>query len=159
MSLARKVLVSIFTVTAVSVFLSTTFYSNSVGALSEAACNATKNAGSTICKSADEDNLDGQGGFISVITNTILFVAGIAAVIAIVLGGIKYASANGEAQKITSAKNTIMYSVIGLIITIMAWGIVQFVVTSVAGSQGGGNSGGNGSTQTFKRRDQSEDIS
>ena len=155
MNTVVKALVSIGAIAAISIFLSTALSNVPAEALSQKACEATKSAGSTICASTDKDNLDGQGGFISVITNTILFVAGIAAVIAIVLGGIKYASANGEAQKITSAKNTIMYSVIGLIITIMAWGIVQFVVTSVAGSQGGGN----GSTQTLKWRDQSEKIS
>ena len=159
MSSLMKSLVTICTVTIISIFLGVVLLDGPTGALSQKACEATKNAGSTICADADKDNLDGQGGFISVITNTILFVAGIAAVIAIVLGGIKYASANGEAQKITSAKNTIMYSVIGLIITIMAWGIVQFVVISVAGSQGGGNGGANGSTQTFNQRDQSEKVS
>ena len=65
------------------------------------------------------------------VINTILYIVGIIAVISIILGGINYITSNGDASKIASAKNTIMYSVVGLIVAIMSFAIVNFVVTNV----------------------------
>ena len=62
------------------------------------------------------------------ITNTMLYLLGLIAVIAIIIGGIKYVLANGDAGKVKSSKDIILYSVIGLIVAIMAWGIVNFVL-------------------------------
>jgi hypothetical protein len=64
------------------------------------------------------------------IVNILLFVLGAIAVIMIVIGGIRYATSNGDSSSITSAKNTILYSVIGLIVAIMAYAIVNFVITA-----------------------------
>ncbi len=63
-----------------------------------------------------------------VVTNTLLFVAGAVAVVMIVLGGLKYITSNGNADQIKSAKNTIMYAVIGLVVAIAAYAIVGFVI-------------------------------
>lgn len=82
-----------------------------------------------ICKNQDE-NIGGSFG--SNLVNTLLFALGIAAVVMIILGGFKYTTANGDASKISSAKNTILYSVVGLVVAIMAWGIVAFVVNQVS---------------------------
>jgi hypothetical protein len=46
----------------------------------------------------------------------------------IVLGGIRYTTSNGEASQVKGAKDTILYAVIGLIVAIMAFAIVNFVV-------------------------------
>ncbi|HEU5121379.1 MAG TPA: TrbC/VirB2 family protein [Candidatus Saccharimonadales bacterium] len=62
------------------------------------------------------------------IVNLLLFVLGAIAVIMIVIGGIRYATSNGDSSAITSAKNTILYSVIGLVVAIMAYAIVNFVI-------------------------------
>ncbi len=59
------------------------------------------------------------------------FLAGIVAVIVIIIGGIRYAAANGESSQIQSAKNMIMYAVIGLVVVIMAAAITQFVITNI----------------------------
>lgn len=92
--------------------------------------DACRNAGSS---SAPSSFCEGRGenisnGFAQDLTNLLLFALGTIAVIMIVLGGIKYATSNGDASKIASAKNTILYSVVGLIVAVMAWGIVSFVV-------------------------------
>lgn len=88
---------------------------------------ACQNTGqSSVCEGRGENI---GNGFAQDITNLLLFSLGMIAVIMIVLGGIKYATSNGEATKIASAKNTILYSVVGLIVAVMAWGIVTFVVT------------------------------
>lgn len=63
------------------------------------------------------------------IINVLLFVIGAIAVIMIILGGIKYVLSNGDSAQITSAKNTVLYSVIGLVVALLAYAIVNFVVT------------------------------
>lgn len=69
-----------------------------------------------------------MGSFLKSITDTLLFVLGAGAVIMIVIGGIRYATSNGDQNTLTSAKNTILYAVIGLVLAIMAYAIVNFVV-------------------------------
>lgn len=88
------------------------------------ACNNTSS--SLICDARGENIA--EDGFAENLTNLLLFILGIGAVIMIVIGGIKYATANGDASKISSAKNTILYSVVGLIVALMAWGIIRFVI-------------------------------
>ena len=66
--------------------------------------------------------------FFVTIANTAIMWAGIIAVVMIVVGGIYYVSSNGDASKVIKAKNTILYSVIGLVITIVAAAIVNTVL-------------------------------
>lgn len=63
---------------------------------------------------------------------TVYFVAGIVAVIIIIIGGIRYAASGGDASGIQSAKNTIMYAIVGLVVIIMAAAITSFVIKNVA---------------------------
>ena len=58
----------------------------------------------------------------------------IVSVFMLILGGFKYTTSNGDSAKVTSAKNTIMYSLIGLLIAIFAYAIVNFVVNKVTGN-------------------------
>ncbi len=69
---------------------------------------------------------------IKTVIEIILYIVGILAVVFIIYGGIKYATSAGDSAKVTSAKNTIMYSVIGLIIAILAYAIVQFVLGNLS---------------------------
>ena len=62
------------------------------------------------------------------VINIALWAVGVLAVIMLIWGGIKYATSAGDANKVTSAKNTIMYAVIGLVVAIFAWAIVNYVV-------------------------------
>lgn len=56
-----------------------------------------------------------------------LIILGGIAVIMIVVGGIKYVVSNGDSSAVTSAKNTILYSIIGLIVALSAAAIIGFV--------------------------------
>jgi hypothetical protein len=58
----------------------------------------------------------------------VFYVAGVVCVIALIAAGLLYATANGEADKIKTAKNAIMYAVIGLLCVMMAFGITGFIV-------------------------------
>ncbi|QQR51003.1 hypothetical protein IPF89_04510 [Candidatus Saccharibacteria bacterium] len=71
------------------------------------------------------------GGLIKTVVNTLLYVLGAAAVLMSVIGGIRYVTSQGDPAHIKSAKDTILYSVIGLIVAILAYALVNFVVTNV----------------------------
>jgi high-affinity K+ transport system ATPase subunit B len=58
-----------------------------------------------------------------------IFCAGIVAVFVIILGGVNYMMSQGDSGKIAKAKNTIIYGLIGLIVTILAFAIVSFVLS------------------------------
>lgn len=61
-------------------------------------------------------------------------VVGIIAVVMIIVGGIKYITSSGESSNVTSAKNTILYAVIGLIVVALAQIIVKFVLARFTGN-------------------------
>lgn len=65
------------------------------------------------------------------IVNVLLFALGMIAVIMIVIGGFRYVLSAGESSSIAAAKNTIFYAVIGLVVAILAFAIVNFVLRSV----------------------------
>lgn len=65
---------------------------------------------------------------IGIVLNLMSVVIGIIAVVMIMIGGFKYITAGGDSGNITSAKHTILYAVIGLIVVAMAQFIVQFVL-------------------------------
>lgn len=97
----------------------------------EAACTPGSSARDCIEAGADVKTGTGTTSLSDLITNIVnilLFVLGAIAVIMIVIGGIRYTTSNGDASGITSAKNTILYSVIGLVVALLAYAIVNFVL-------------------------------
>lgn len=82
------------------------------------------NADKEVCNSSGDD----VGNLIQTVVNILLYALGAIAVIMIVVGGIRYTTSNGEAAQIKSAKDTILYSVIGLVVAMLSWAIVNFVV-------------------------------
>jgi small-conductance mechanosensitive channel len=72
--------------------------------------------------------LTGQGGMVTTIINIMLFIVGILCVIMIIFGGIRYATSSGDQTRVTNAKNTLVYSVVGLVVAILAYAIVNWVV-------------------------------
>ena len=70
-------------------------------------------------------------GIVTTIVNVFSIVVGIVAVIMIIVGGFKYITSGGDSGNITSAKNTIVYAVIGLVIVALAQFVVQFVLNRV----------------------------
>lgn len=83
---------------------------------------------SEICKSATKDNATDM---VKNILNILFMIIGILAVIMIVVGGFRYVLSAGDSSAVTAAKNTILYAVIGLIVALLAFAIVNFVITSV----------------------------
>ena len=83
--------------------------------------------------------LFGTTGIFTTITNVMLFVVGAISVIMVVIGGLRYVISGGNSTNITTAKNTILYAVIGLIVAILAYAMINFVIGSlVPGTDSGG---------------------
>lgn len=80
-------------------------------------------------------DLFGDTGAFKQVTNTILYIVGIIAVIMLIIGGIKYVVSGGDSKKVTDAKNTILYAIIGLIIAFLAYAIVNFVISALPSSE------------------------
>lgn len=86
------------------------------------------------CMTKGVNSTGGTGGqadlgtVIETITNVLMFIIGAVAVIMIVIGGFMYVTSQGDSSKTTSAKNTILYAVIGLIVALLAYAVVRFVV-------------------------------
>ena len=62
------------------------------------------------------------------IINGVIGVLGIVAVIVIIMGGVSYMTSAGDAGKVKKAKDTILYGVIGLIIVMLSFAIVNWVI-------------------------------
>lgn len=67
---------------------------------------------------------------ISEVINLLSAIVGVVAVIMIILGGFRYITSGGDSNKVTAAKNTLIYAVIGLIVVALAQTIVHFALTS-----------------------------
>lgn len=87
-----------------------------------------------ICQGLTRTGGSCQGGdtavnnLIRAVINTFSIIVGIVAVIMIMVGGFKYITSSGDSGSIQSAKNTILYAIVGLIIVALAQAIVRFVL-------------------------------
>ena len=76
----------------------------------------------------NKDSGEGQvNGIIKTIVEVLLMAVGAISIIMIVIGGILFALSSGDAQKAAKARSTILYAVVGLIVSIFASAIVNFV--------------------------------
>ena len=73
-------------------------------------------------------SIDGKDGLIKTVVNVLLWAVGILSVIMIIFSGFRYITSAGDASKTKSAQSTLIYSVVGLIVAIMAWAIVNMVI-------------------------------
>lgn len=73
-------------------------------------------------------SIDGDSGLIKTVVNVLLWAVGILSVIMIIFSGFRYITSSGDASKTKSAQSTLIYSVVGLIVAIMAWAIVNMVI-------------------------------
>ena len=101
-----------------------------MGALDASAITLQEGAEAARCDGCPK-NLFGETGVFKQITNTILYIVGIIAVIMLIIGGIRYVISGGDAKKVTDAKNTVLYAIIGLVICFLAFAIVNFVISAL----------------------------
>ena len=68
------------------------------------------------------------------IINYLLYIGGIVAVVMAIIAGIQMTTSAGDPGAVKKAKNTLMWSIVGLVIMILAYAIVNFVIGKVVAS-------------------------
>jgi hypothetical protein len=107
------------------------------------ATNTNVDINSSLCNGSNVNSSSGvsasctpsDGGSLSNLVRTLInifsWIVGVVSVLMIIYGGFRYITSGGESGGVTSAKNTIMYAVIGLVIVALAQIIVRYVLTQV----------------------------
>ncbi len=84
------------------------------------------------CQNRDQthtsNSIYGPNGIIGKTTQLVAVLVGIASVIAITIGGLRYVLSSGDPNNINGAKSMILFAIVGLMIAILAQGIVLFVL-------------------------------
>ena len=89
------------------------------------ACSSTN---ADLCQKKNNTSTD---SLTQSIINLILYIAGIMSVIMVIVAGIMYATAHGVPDKVANAKRTLIYAVVGLLISALSVAIVRFVYDTV----------------------------
>lgn len=79
------------------------------------------------CATYDKDAFDIAQGIINTTSATV----GVVAVIIIIIAGIMMSTSFGDSGKVRKAKSAILYSVIGLVVAVLAAAIVNFVLDGI----------------------------
>lgn len=82
-------------------------------------------------QSPTKNAIYGRDGILTKGARIIATLVGIASVVAIIIGGFKYVLSNGDTARVNSAKDTILYAVVGLVIALVAQAIVLLVINSL----------------------------
>lgn len=92
-------------------------------------CQEKSASSSTVCTSDTGQNpLVGPGGLLGKITLIVAVISGAVAVIIILVAGFSFITSGGDPAKVASARNTILYAAIGLVVIIAGQSIIQFVI-------------------------------
>lgn len=80
---------------------------------------------------ADKTGTEKVNSIIKTVINLFSLIVGVVAVVMIIVGGLKYITSGGDSGNISSAKNTIIFAIIGLVVVALAQFIVRFVLAKV----------------------------
>lgn len=100
----------------------------SANAQVEDVCRGAGAAGVENCEQPEENVLE---DLVTVILTVLSWVIGVVSVIMIIIGGFRYIISSGDSSQVQSAKNTILYAIVGLVIVLFAQLIIRFVISSV----------------------------
>jgi hypothetical protein len=106
---------------------------NLASAASSAACSTLTTLDNT------QDCSTGGSGVTNVVSkavNILSLAVGIAAIIMVIVSGLKYITSGGDSTKAGSAKNTLIYALIGVAIAALAQLLVHFVLTNASNATG-----------------------
>lgn len=77
-------------------------------------------------------NVSAEQGQLKNLVNAVFAIMGAIAVLIIVIAGLRYIFSQGDPSTVTASRNAILYAVIGLVVIIAAYAIVNFVVLGVS---------------------------
>lgn len=78
------------------------------------------------------ENPEDLNAILQNVIRVLLFIVGAAAVIMLIIGGIRYVVSAGDQQAVANAKNTILYAIVGIVVAVLAFAAVQFVFDTVS---------------------------
>ena len=89
---------------------------------------------SAVCKDKGSSGnpISGSGGLLVKITRIIAYIGGVAAIIMLIIGGIRYILSGGDPGKISSAKDTIVSALIGIAVIVLGTVLIVYVVQKVS---------------------------
>jgi hypothetical protein len=94
-------------------------------------CDRPGTSQSEVCRNRGADPITGTNGILTRVVNIIALIAGAAAVIIIIIAGFQFIMAGGDSSKIASARNAIIYAIIGLIVIVLARQIIVFIINNI----------------------------
>lgn len=68
---------------------------------------------------------------LNVVLNVVLGLVAFIAVVMIIMGGISFITSQGDTSKVSKARNTVLYGVVGLVVALLAFAIVNFVLSNI----------------------------
>ncbi len=80
-----------------------------------------------VCKEVNDPNSNNLGSVLGIVVNSFLFIVGALAVVMIIFSGIQYVTSTGDSGRVSKAKNTLIYSLVGLIVAFLAFALVNWV--------------------------------
>lgn len=92
-------------------------------------CSGPKVLDPTACNPGTAQSALGR--ILSVIVQTLVFIVGGISMIMIVIGGLRYVTSAGDPNTTKAAKDTVLYAVIGIVVAVLAQGLVTFVLSRV----------------------------
>lgn len=130
----KKISIGIVGITFVSlvILFGVLCISPSTYAAVDAQQEACSSIGGTIDKGVCVTGGTSINSVIKALVNLISIFVGVLSVIMLMVGGFKYTTSSGDSGKVSSAKNTIIYSIVGLLIALFAQSIVWFVLEQTA---------------------------
>jgi len=75
--------------------------------------------------------LIGPEGVFTKISNIALYAVGAISVLMLMWGGLRFITSGGDSKKVTDAKNTVLYSILGLAVAVVAYAIINFVLNAL----------------------------
>lgn len=108
-------------------------YASTTNLAQQEACGSNQDlSGSTGCDSDTSQGTSGISNIIKTVINVFSAIVGIVSVIMIIYGGFRYVTSGGDSGHVSSAKNTIIYAIVGLVVVALAQFIVQYVLNQVS---------------------------
>ena len=124
--------------------------------VSAVTCPTGTNRQGSLASTLAECNIENDNSLIPTILNIIQVTIGVlalVAVIVIIFAGVQYTTSAGDTGKVKKAKDSILYGIVGLVIAILAFAIVNFVLSSLTKKP---TTGGNSNNSTTNVKDKND---
>ena len=92
-----------------------------------------KDPGATGIDTVGQQKSEDFTNYVTNILNGVIGVLGLVCVVVIIIGGVNYMTSSGDAGKVKKAKDTILYGLIGLVVCVLAFALVNFVIAKIIG--------------------------